>query len=515
MKVSVSKVDIRTQALDAAGFLVAKTNRQEELSRLAETLGLNASGLNGDFKANEEEVLMFYPRTQGIEATRVCLLGLGDLTSLEAIRKAAAAFATKAKDFQLAKVGIDLSNVEMLAKALGETPDYVAQAVVEGFEFGRYEYTALKTEKIKELKQGKAFKPEKKVELKELILFTTEQSFAAVKEGAEVGYVIATSQSAVRDLINAPSNYMTATDLANAAKASGKKYGYKVTVFGKEKLKQLGFGGLLGVNKGSSEPPTFSILEYKPSGKVRGRVAVIGKGVTFDTGGISLKPAENMGDMKADMSGAADVIGIVEIAARLKLPLHVIGAIPATDNKPSGTAQNPGDVLTTYSGITVEVDNTDAEGRLILADALTYIKEQYEPDAIIDLATLTGACVVALGNPVAGLFCNNDELADKLFKAGLRSGEKVWRMPLWDDYDKQIKSDVADVKNVGGRAAGAITAAKFLEKFIGDHRAWAHIDIAGPAFPSMGGKQSKGSSGFGVRLITEVLRSWNGQAQKN
>lgn len=511
MKVSVSKVDIRSQALDAIGFFIAKSHRQEALEKLASAVGFNASGLNGDFKANEEEVLMFYPSTQNIEAQRVCLLGLGDFSSLDSLRKAAAAFATKVKDLQLVKVGIDLSNVEFLAKSLSDTPSYVAQAVVEGFEFGRYEYVALKTEKIKALKQGKAFKPEKKVELKELILFTDESHYAEVKEGAEVGYIIGTSQSAVRDLINAPSNYMTATDLANAAKASGKKYGYKVTVFGKEKLQQLGFGGLLGVNKGSSEPPTFSILEYKPTGKVHGKIAVIGKGVTFDTGGISLKPAENMGDMKADMSGAADVIGIVEIAARLKLPLHVIGAIPATDNKPSGTAQNPGDVLTTYSGITVEVDNTDAEGRLILADALTYIKEQYEPDAIIDLATLTGACVVALGNPVAGLFSNNDELADKLFKAGLRSGEKVWRLPLWDDYDKQIKSDVADVKNTGGRGAGAITAAKFLEKFIGDHRAWAHLDIAGPAFPSMGGKQSKGSTGFGVRLVTEVLRNWNGR----
>ncbi|NTW50331.1 MAG: cytosol aminopeptidase, partial [Chlorobiales bacterium] len=182
----------------------------------------------------------------------------------------------------------------------------------------------------------------------------------------------------------------------------------------------------------------------------------------------------------------------------------------ATDNMPSGSAQNPGDVLKTYSGITVEVDNTDAEGRLILSDALTYVKEKYSPDAIIDLATLTGACVVALGNQVAGLFSNNDELADKIFKAGLRSGEKVWRMPIWDEYDPQIKSDVADLKNVGGRGAGAITAAKFLEKFVGDHKAWAHLDIAGPAFPGMGGgSKQKGSTGFGVRLLAEVLRNWS------
>lgn len=509
MKVTVSKVDIRSQTLDAAGFFISEPNRERELSKLSSIVGVKTSGLNGDFKAGEGDVLMLYPHSEQIEASRIFLLGLGDFRSLDSIRRAAAAFATEVRKMQLVKVGIDLSEVQMLAKTLHEEPSYIAQAVVEGFEYGLYEYAALKTEKIKQLKQGKAYKPEKKAEFKDLILFTTEQDFSEVKYGAEVGYVIATSQSMVRDLINAPSNYMTATGLANAAKASGKKYGYKVTVFGKEKLEALGFGGLLGVNRGSSEPPTFSILEYKPTGKAKAKIAIIGKGVTFDTGGISLKPSENMGDMKADMSGAADVIGAVEAVARLKLPIHVIGAIPATDNKPSGTAQNPGDVLTTYSGITVEVDNTDAEGRLILADALTYIKEQYEPDAIIDLATLTGACVIALGNPVAGLFCNNDQLAEHLYKAGLRSGEKVWRMPLWDDYDKQIKSDVADVKNTGGRGAGAITAAKFLEKFIGDHRAWAHLDIAGPAFPSMGDGQSKGSSGFGVRLLVEALRNWN------
>jgi leucyl aminopeptidase len=250
-------------------------------------------------------------------------------------------------------------------------------------------------------------------------------------------------------------------------------------------------------------------LDYTPKSKPKATIAIVGKGVTFDTGGISIKPAENMGDMKSDMSGAADVIGAVEIAARLKLPIRVLGFIPATDNKPSGSAQNPGDVLTTYSGITVEVDNTDAEGRLILADALTYAIEHYAPDVIIDLATLTGACVIALGYQAAGLFTNNDELAEKLSKAGFRSGEKVWRMPLWDDYDKQIKSEVADVKNTGGRGAGAITAAKFLEKFIGDHKAWAHLDIAGPSFPSMSPGGAKSSSGFGVRLLAEVLRNWN------
>ncbi|MFN3385713.1 MAG: M17 family peptidase N-terminal domain-containing protein, partial [Candidatus Thermochlorobacter sp.] len=236
MRVVISKVDIRSQALDAAGFFISKAARERELSALSAIVGINTAGMNSDFKAGEGDILMLYPKSDAIEATRVFLLGLGELTSLESIRKAAAAFASKAREIPLVKVGIDLTNVQTLAQTLNEDLSYVAQAVVEGFEYGLYEYTALKTDKVSQLKKGKAFKPEKKAQFKELILFTTEQDFDVVKDGADVGYIIATSQSMVRDLINAPGNYMTATDLANAAKASGKKYGYKVTVFGKEKL---------------------------------------------------------------------------------------------------------------------------------------------------------------------------------------------------------------------------------------------------------------------------------------
>lgn len=508
MKVSVTKTSLNTQALEAVGFLVPKSSQEKIATSLNALAGVVAIGLNGDFKANEGDMLTLYPQKENFNPKRVILLGAGQKLTLDAVRKCAATFATKVREMKLPKVGIDLTEVSAIAEELQEEEAYVAQAVVEGFELGLYDYNKLKTDRVQALKDKK-HKKEPVFEFKELVLITTAESLKAVESGAKVGEVIGSAQSMVRDLINSPSNYMTATDLANAAKASGKKYGYKVTVFDKKKIQQLKMGGLLGVNLGSAEPPTFSILDYTPLGKAKATIAIVGKGVTFDTGGISLKPSDNMSDMKSDMSGAADVIGAVEVAARLKLPIRVLGFIPATDNKPSGTAQNPGDVLTTYSGITVEVDNTDAEGRLILADALTYAKEKYAPDAIIDLATLTGACVIALGYQAAGLFTNNDDLAEKLSKAGARSGEKVWRMPLWDDYDKQIKSEVADVKNTGGRGAGAITAAKFLEKFVGDHNAWAHLDIAGPSFPTMGSNGAKGSSGFGVRLLAEVLRNWN------
>jgi leucyl aminopeptidase len=505
MKVSCSKQAIASESTEIAAFFVAKKEREKTLADLSKHIKVQLSGLNGDFKADESNVLTLYPPTDAFKPKRVALLGLGDKPTLDSFRKAAAALAAKVREMKLTKAAIDLSGAADLAKLINEGESDVAQAVTEGFLFGLYDFDELKTDRVKALKEGAKHKSEPKFEMKDLTLCTSAAALTKVETGAQTGMVIGEAQSLVRDLINSPSNYMTAVDLANAAKRSGKKYGYSVTVFDKKKLQDLKMGGLLGVNLGSHNPPTFSILEYKPK-SYKKTIAIVGKGVTFDTGGISLKPAENMGDMKSDMSGAADVIGAVEAAARLKLPVHVVGLIPATDNKPSHTAQNPGDVLTTYSGITVEVDNTDAEGRLILADALTYAKEKFNPDVIIDLATLTGACVIALGYQAAGMFTQNDELAEKLSKAGFRSGEKVWRMPLWDDYDHQIKSNVADLKNTGGRGGGAVTAAKFLEKFVGDHKAWVHLDIAGPSFSTMASSGAKGSSGYGVRLLTEALR---------
>ncbi len=510
MKINITKTTTQKIKCDAMALFVTKANREKDLQEIATKTGINLSGLELDFKAKEGEMMLLYPNSDELQAKRVVCLGLPDKPTLESIRKAACMFSAKSKEMKLDKIAMDLSSASALSKLVSSSVDYLAQTLSEGAFEGCYEYNQLKTNKINELKKKQPSEDEEKHELKEIVLATTSSSYNQVKSGAETGEIITSAQSLVKDLINAPSNYMTATMIAEKAKESGKKHGYKVQVFDKAKLQKLGFGGLLAVNFGSANPPTFSILEYKPQGTPKAKIAILGKGVTFDTGGISIKPSENMGDMKADMSGGADVIGAVEAAARLKLPVHVIGCIPATDNKTGENAQNPGDVLTTYAGVTVEVDNTDAEGRLILSDALTYAKETYQPDVIIDLATLTGACIVALGNEVAGLFSNNDELAEKLFQAGQKSGEKVWRMPVWDNYAKQLKSDVADLKNIGGRGAGAITAAKFLEYFVGDHPAWAHLDIAGPAFPGMvGGSNQKGSTGFGVRLLVEFMRMYS------
>jgi leucyl aminopeptidase len=321
--------------------------------------------------------------------------------------------------------------------------------------------------------------------------------------------VIGTCQNTARDLVNLPGNHLSAEDLADAAREAGKRGCFEVTVFDRKRITELGMGGLLAVNKGSEEPPTFTIMDYQPKGKIRKTVALIGKGVTFDSGGISIKPAAGMDEMKSDMAGAACVIAVVEAIAKLALPFRVIGLVPATDNMPGGSAQKPGDVITTMSAITVEVGNTDAEGRLILADALTYAKREYDPEVVIDLATLTGACIVALGMKVAGMFSNDDALADDIFRAGQASGEKVWRLPLWDDYAEQIKSDVADLSNTGSKGAGTITAAKFLENFVEGHKHWAHIDIAGPSYAAKGAGAGSGGTGFGVRLLVDLLTSWS------
>jgi leucyl aminopeptidase len=268
-------------------------------------------------------------------------------------------------------------------------------------------------------------------------------------------------------------------------------------------------GGLLAVGMGSTNPPRLIKLEYDGSGKSKESrtktISLVGKGVTFDSGGISIKPAKDMGEMKADMSGAAVVAGTILAAAKAKLPVKIIGVIPAAENMPSGSSMRPGDIVVTSSGKSIEVDDTDAEGRMILSDAL-YYASGLKPDIIIDLATLTGACVVALGEFVAGLFSKDENLAAVLYRKGLKTYDRLWRLPMWDDFNELIKSDVADVKNVGGRWGGAITAAKFLEKFVDKNISWAHLDIAGPAMANNFNNYSKKyMTGFGVRLLFDFL----------
>ncbi len=312
-----------------------------------------------------------------------------------------------------------------------------------------------------------------------------------------------------RDLVNEPLSYLTAMKLSEELGNMGREAGFKVDVLNKKKIESLKMGGLLAVNKGSIDPPTFNILTYKPEGHLNNKPVVLaGKGIVYDTGGLSLKPTpDSMDYMKCDMSGAAAVAGVFYAVAKSKLPLYIIGLIPATDNRPDGNAYVPGDVITMYSGATVEVLNTDAEGRLILADALTYAK-QYDPELVIDVATLTGAAQAAIGNAgMVGMGNAERVIMDRLVDSGYYVNEKIAEFPFWDEYFELIKSDIADIKNIGGKYAGAITAGKFLE-FFTDYP-YIHLDIAGPAFNKKANNYSgKGGSGVGVRLLFDFIRKY-------
>jgi leucyl aminopeptidase len=321
----------------------------------------------------------------------------------------------------------------------------------------------------------------------------------------EEARAIATGVRTVRDMANAPGNVMTPTRIGERAEEVAKEAGLKCTVYGRREIERMKMGGLLAVNRASAEEPRFIVLEYAPK-KAKTHVALVGKGITFDSGGISIKPAERMEEMKFDMCGAAAVIGTMQAAALLGLPVRITGCIPSTDNLPSGSAYKPGDIITMMNGKHVEIVNTDAEGRMILGDALHYASN-LKPDHLIDYATLTGACVVALASEAAGLFSNDDALARKLIECGERAGERLWRLPEWDEYKDLIRSDWADMKNSGGRWGGAATAAVFLKEFV-DCPSWAHLDIAGTAYAEHEtARESRGATGAGVRVTVSFLES--------
>jgi leucyl aminopeptidase len=313
---------------------------------------------------------------------------------------------------------------------------------------------------------------------------------------------MAQGMALAKDLANLPGNICTPSYLADEARRLGRKSSkLKVTVLEEKQMEKLGMGALLSVSRGSRQPAKLIVLEYK-GGKADARpVALVGKGLTFDAGGISIKPAEKMDEMKYDMCGGASVLGTLAACVALDLPLNVVGIIPSSENLPDGDANKPGDIVTSMSGQTIEILNTDAEGRLILCDALTYT-ERFKPAAVVDIATLTGACIIALGDQASGLLANDDKLADELLAAGQSSGDRAWRLPLWDEYQSQLDSNFADMANVGGRPAGTITAACFLARYTKQFK-WAHLDIAGTAWKS-GGKD-KGATGRPVPLLTQFL----------
>jgi len=492
MKLSFQKTSLsRTKADLVAVFLQQDERifpRQiEEMSRrFASRL---AAADAGDFKGKEGEDSLIYVQ-KGRVVRRVLLVGLGEKKklTLERYRRAAATAAKRGRTLKAKRIALFLPPID------GRAGDVIA-AMAEAAYLSLYRF-----EKYISKKNDDASTVEE-------VTFCTDKS-ALLKLGetsVRDAQIVAEATCLARDLANAPGNEIYPETLAEAACESSERHGFSATVLDEREIKELGMGGVIGVSQGSTHPPRFLILEYgRPSKRT---VVLVGKGVTFDTGGISLKPSASMAEMKMDMSGAAAVIGTFEAVARLKLPVHLVGLIPAVENMPGGSSIRPGDILRHCNGKTSEVDNTDAEGRLILADALAYA-DKYHPAAVIDLATLTGACVVALGHHATGMMGNDRGLLDRLRSAGEKSYERVWELPLFDEYEKLIKSDVADIKNVGGRWAGAITAGWFLKKFIGDYK-WAHLDIAGTAILEESTDYApKGGSGVGVRLLTEFLRQW-------
>ncbi len=368
----------------------------------------------------------------------------------------------------------------------------VWQASAEGFLLGDWRYDGLRSG------EGSSPAPETRV------LYAAGGPAAGARQAVERGRILAEAQNKVREIVTLPGNLVTPSRLASEARDMGAEHGFRTEVWSAERLEEEGFGALLAVAQGSAEPPCFIEMEHEGDGG--DPYVVVGKGVTFDSGGISLKPSLHMEDMKHDMAGAAAVLGIMATAARLGIAQRVIGLVPATENLPSGTAVKPGDVVRGLSGKSIEVINTDAEGRLILSDALTYA-QRLSPKAIIDMATLTGACVVALGHYAAGLLSPSAELAGDLAAAGKVTGERAWPLPMWKRYRSLLNSDIADIKNIGDRSAGTITAAWFLRDFVSEDVSWAHLDIAGTAWAKEArGWQPKGATGFGVRLVHEWLR---------
>ena len=371
-------------------------------------------------------------------------------------------------------------------------PAACAQAIVEGSLLGAYQYNKHRTKE----EDGHA--------LESLLLIESDSSkIKQLEEAIEKGRIVAEAVNLAREMVNEPANYMAPVHMAKIAGEVAAANGLKLTVLGREQMEREKMGALLGVAQGTSQPPKFIVLSYRGDPSKKETLGFIGKGLTFDSGGISLKPQEFMSDMKGDMAGGAAVIAAIGAIAQLKLKINITAIIPATENLPGGRALKPGDVLKASNGKTIEVVNTDAEGRLILADALSYaVRQGISP--LIDLATLTGACHVALGDTYAGVFTNNQSLADKVVRAGNECGENLWQLPLPDEYRESNKSDIADIKNSGGRYGGAITAALFLQEFVAE-TPWVHMDIAGPFMTDkVKGSLVKGATGFGVRTLIKL-----------
>ena len=486
----------------ADGVAVVLVEEGPRLSAAAEDLDKKSKGLLTKaigitrFKGKKEQTVdLIAP--QGLKFARVVVVGLDKPGSYEPEDWVSLGGTVRGllsgKEAPAAHIYLETAAGEVAAS---DVASFALGALLRGYKFKKY--------KSKARKEDGAAGDANDKSLKKIVIHCGDPKAAGQAFGW--GRALADGVMLARDLVNEPANILGPAEFAAKAKELS-KLGVQVEVLGPKQLEKLGMNALLAVGRGSVKPSHVAVMQWKGAGAKSGEpLAIVGKGVTFDTGGISLKPAAGMEDMKGDMAGAACVVGLMHELAARKAKVNVVGIVGLVENMPGGNAQRPGDVVTAMSGQTIEVLNTDAEGRMVLADCLWYVQERFKPKAVINLATLTGAVMVALGKEHAGIFSNNDELANKLIAAGNATGEKLWRLPLGPKYDKMIDSKVADMKNTGGKWGGSISAAQFLQRFIKEGTPWAHLDIAGTAMSSVDSEINRSwGSGFGVRLLDRLI----------
>jgi leucyl aminopeptidase len=456
---------------------------------------------SGDFSGKKDQTLLLYSG-RGLRARRILLLGLGEDSELdaEALRCSAGQAVSQAASRKARRVAFAVPRAAVATDPAG------IQALAEGALLADYRFDQYRKSGDNGVGHVSGVS----------LLLPRGAGLTAARRAARTGAILAESQNAARQLSDTPGNALPPAELARAAQRVAREVGLRARVLGVPELKRRRMGAILAVGQGSAHPPRMVALEHRPRGRGKADatppVCIVGKGLTFDSGGISIKPSASMDEMKHDMSGAAAVVGALRACALLDLPIPVVGVIGAAENMPSGSAYRPGDIVTSMAGKTIEVLNTDAEGRVVLADALHFARTEFEPSAIVDLATLTGACVIALGRWATGLFGNSEKLIEIVRAAGEVSGERAWPMPLLDGHKKEIRSEIADVKNTGGRGAGASKAAAFLSHFVGD-TPWVHLDIAGTGWTSeVGPYQRRGATGVGVRLLLQMLCNWDPNA---
>ncbi len=503
---AVTQKPVETIETDLLVYCLPQTKKKPPKSPDVIQEWVNTAFHLGDFSGESSQQCLLYPsKTPALNAKRVLLAGLGDVEKnknpfdqFENLRKTGGDIAKACEKTKAKTLTIVLPQIASI------TDQDLAQYLTEGIILGDYRFTKYKKKKNSEKPDYTGIRT---------FQFADTTVAASLRKGALKGYIAAQAAWEAREMAHEPGNGWTPESFAEYAKNLSTTYGFKYTCLDKAAMEKLGMGGILGVNQGSATPPAMVILEYHPP-KATQTLLLVGKGITFDSGGISLKPGAGMEEMKYDMCGGAAVLATMKAVGEEKPDLRIIAIVPATDNMPGGRAIHPGDIVTHFNGVTAEIVNTDAEGRMILADALAYGIQTFSPDGVIDIATLTGAVIIGLGHHHTGLVSNHDRLSEQVIQAGNLAGEPIWRLPLTDDYQEQIKSDIADIKNVGGRPGGSITAAAYLSNFVGK-TPWVHLDIAGTAWDFT--KKSyvpKGPSGIGVRTFITLIRNWKKEGLK-